>query len=89
MVNAHPTLLYDFAVKHNINCPKLSLLVHNREEIFSEIMKAENKDKSTVKRKLLVILNLDLLNKEKNPFYREFSYEIINIRETIWKIYIL
>ena len=52
-------------------------------------MKSENKDKNTVKRKLLVILNLDLLNKEKNPFYKEFSYDIINIRETIWKIYIL
>ena len=65
------------------------MLVHNRDEVFSDIMKSENKDKNTVKRKLLVILNLDLLDKEKNTFYRELSHEIINIRETIWNTYVL
>jgi len=89
LVNAHSTILYNFATENNINCLRLSLLVHNRDEVFSDIMKSENKDKNTVKRKLLVILNLYLLDKEKNTFYREFSHEILNIRETIWNTYVL
>jgi len=89
LVNAHPTILYNFASENNIICPKLTLLVHNREEVFSNIMKTENKDKSSVKKKLLVILNLELLKNEKNSFYRELSNEIIEIRETIWKKYVL
>jgi len=52
-------------------------------------MKTENKNKSSVKKKLLVILNLELLKNEKNSFYRELSNEIIEIRETIWKKYVL
>jgi len=89
LVNAHPTILYNFASENNIICPNLSLLVHNREEVFSNIMKTENKDKSSIKKKLLVILNLELLKNEKNSFYRELSNEIIEIRETIWKKYVL
>ena len=81
--------MYNFASENNIICPNLSLLVLNREEIFNDLMKTENKDKSSVKKKLLIILNLGLLKNEYNSFYRELSHEIIEIRETIWKKYIL
>jgi hypothetical protein len=38
LVNAHLTILLDFAMYNNIDCPSLFLLVNNRNDIFNTII---------------------------------------------------
>lgn len=75
MVNAHPTILYQYCNKNNIDCPKLKHYVNNREEVINNIIINNNLKYEEIKNKFLCVLNggEQILD---NPFFNDFKKEI-------------
>jgi len=50
LANAHPTILYDFALNNNIDCPLLHFYVNDRQEFINRLSEKSEIDKSMVKK---------------------------------------
>ena len=87
MVNAHPTILYHYCVKNNIDCDKLEDFINNREE-FVAILTDAGYSRDDAKSHYLSLINYDSNNCDKtvygsNTRYKNFVREIKTIIEDI------
>ncbi len=53
MVNAHPTIIYQYCKKHNIECRYLEYYVNNREDLLSKIQTRHEIDRDAAKKLIL------------------------------------
>jgi hypothetical protein len=58
MVNAHPTIIYQYCKKHNIECSYLEYYVNNREDLLSKIQTRHEIDRDAAKKLILRLVYL-------------------------------
>jgi phage/plasmid-associated DNA primase len=58
MVNAHPTIIYQYCKKHNIECRYLEYYVNNREDLLSKIQTRHEIDRDAAKKLILRLVYL-------------------------------
>jgi len=85
LINSHPTILYDYAIKNGIPVNFLKSLVKERDAVFKQICNSSNLNLDQVKQSFLILINLTDSTKNKGYNFTEFHLglyeEIVKIRE--------
>lgn len=78
--NSGPSILYDFALKHDIYAPYLKQLVHNRENFYKKV---DNTSRDNAK--MIVIQTINRIIAPEIDICKKLLEEIFVIRKKIWE----
>jgi HEPN domain-containing protein len=90
LVNAHPTILYEYSKSKGLNCQHLRKLVEERENVYKHVSEETGITETDAKRVTLIVLNIwDMSVIQGNPseYLRALFNDILTIREYIWEDY--
>ena len=90
IVNAHPTILYEYSLTHGIPNQRLAHFINKREEVHNMLHEKSGVPISDLKMLILIIVNQTLEEAKYMQLFnliwvREFFSEISEIRESLWK----
>jgi hypothetical protein len=83
LINSAPTILYQFALEHNIRTAALGILVTNRELFYKTLEQEYHPRKIDPKTLTIVIIN-QIVIKTQSKMLQRLHFEIMQIRECIW-----
>ena len=83
MENAHPTILLQYCIKHEIKCDMLEYYVNNRNEVITKIMNDFKLNKADVKQLILSVMNGGKRDGITDEFFMKFSNECQRIHTFI------
>jgi hypothetical protein len=87
--NAHPEILYQYALKKNLKNKYIKYYIDNRQDIFNEYTNIYKSSPDEIKQQFLCILNgaktfLKLKDNEMPKLVYKFKQEILNIQQYIF-----
>lgn len=85
IVNAHPTILYNFAQEQNLHTPTLQLLVEDRDYFYEQIIKDYSYDIDP-KKLVLISINMNKVNFTSLKL-NSLVYDLRKIRESLYNLY--
>lgn len=89
IINAHPSMLHQYAIDNNISMRSLSLLVNNRD-LFYEKVKTHYGDYSKVDPKKLALITINTNRTDfKSHLLNDLTYDLNLIREKLYEEFYL
>jgi hypothetical protein len=89
IINAHPSILLQFARNHKINTPELNKLVESRETFYDQVSQNLKCEISDVKSIIIRLINLtkeEFFHDQNIGVLENLFYEILEIRDKIFDI---
>lgn len=88
IINAHPTILYDYATTRNIALNSLGELVNNREIFYEKVLQEYSDYKVTPKKLALIALNMNKTNFRSN-LLNDLTRDLNHIRDQLYEEFYL
>jgi hypothetical protein len=89
IINAHPTILYDYAISRNISMSSLNSLVNNRE-LFYETIKEQYGGSEKIDPKKLALIALNMNKTDfKSDLLNNLTRDLNEIREKLYEEFYL
>ena len=81
IVNCHPVILYELCLKHEFECPNLTLYVNDRESKLKDIMEADNISREKAKKKILTSTNSNKRVHSNCEFMKNYDKEMAKLHK--------
>jgi hypothetical protein len=81
MANCHPVILYELCLKHEFECPNLTLYVNDRDAKLKAIMECDNISREHAKKKVLASTNSNKRINSNCEFMKNYDKEMAGLHK--------